>query len=631
MLFAQVTKNMRKLVLVMLLLTALVFALPAMAEEQINFTLSVEPSSLTAPGPVTVSVRVANVSDADMTEPVLLYDPDGQIVTTFGDGGQALIKKGEFVSAQHTYHVSQAQLDDGKLTYMISYNAMDESGNVTVKSLSASADLAFTGTRTELTVNRTIDPEVVRKGKNVTVMYELYNAGNVEIKNIRVRENSSVSGSSQTVEKLAPGERKTLQFTAAMRDQDMVSEGKVTYKAGEESFTQELPAVTIARAVPGLELDNILSAEKTSIETGETATLVLTIKNKGNITYSNISVTDQKYGEIFTNLTLGPGETLVKEKQFTLNETTNFKYTVVLPDNTGTTNTVSSNEVKVSVYDPSQVMHLSVMAETVNTTVPRIPADVRFTVTVTNNSSMVAENVSIYHGDTFVYTIDKLEPSRSQSITREFTLSQAGKYRFTAKVKDALDNTVAFDSNEIHISYAAPTATPTMAPVVTVAPLVTVTVAPIEVLEPVTTQMNEYLRIAAMVFGALFVVAFALFVPSTIVRSKRRKLAKKREDYIILSDKRDYTKKASSAPAVEEAPAVEAPAAKPSDEILKDAAPAAPITQQGDDAGVYRLTREASMVAPEAPAQEEKAEPAAAPKRNRRSGRKSVETPSEDE
>ena len=60
------------------------------------------------------------------------------------------------MTAQYTYNVSQAQLDAGKLTYMISYNALDANGNVTVKSQSASAELHFTGTRTELTVNRTM-------------------------------------------------------------------------------------------------------------------------------------------------------------------------------------------------------------------------------------------------------------------------------------------------------------------------------------------------------------------------------------------------------------------------------------------------------------------------------------------
>ena len=425
----------------LLLLLALLFALPAMADDNINFTLSVEPSSLTAPGPVTVSVRVVNAGETDMTEPVMLYDPSGALVPTFGDGGQALIKKGDYVTAQHTYNVTQQQLDEGKLTYMLSYNDVDASGNVVVKSLSASAALTFTGTAPRLTVNRTIDPEVVRNGKTATVQYELYNSGNVEIKNILVEENTSISANAQTVTSLAPGERKTIKFTATMRQKDLTSRGKVTYKAGDESLSQELPAVTIPKANPGLMLDEILTADKTSIENGDTVTLTLTIKNNGNITYSNISVTDAKYGEIFTNLTLGPGETLVREKQFTLSESTSFKYSVTLPDNTGATNVISSNEVKISVYNPGQMMHLTLDATASTATVAQVPADVRFTLKLTNNSSQTAKNVTLYHGATRITTVSELAPSQTVTIERDFTISQAGKFRFTASIKDALDNT----------------------------------------------------------------------------------------------------------------------------------------------------------------------------------------------
>ena len=155
MLFAHESKRrIRAMLTTLLLLLALLFALPAMADDNINFTLSVEPSSLTAPGPVTVSVRVVNAGETDMTEPVMLYDPSGALVPTFGDGGQALIKKGDYVTAQHTYNVTQQQLDEGKLTYMLSYNDVDASGNVVVKSLSASAALTFTGTAPRLTTSR---------------------------------------------------------------------------------------------------------------------------------------------------------------------------------------------------------------------------------------------------------------------------------------------------------------------------------------------------------------------------------------------------------------------------------------------------------------------------------------------
>ena len=631
-----ITQNtMRKIYALLALLVMLLctFAMGASAAENVNFAISVEPASLTEPGAVTVSIRVVNAGETDMTEPVVLYDPDGNIVTGFGDGGQALIKKGEYVSAQHTYNVTQAQLDEGKITYSISYNEVGADGAVTVNTQTASAQIAFTGTKTELTLNRTIDPEVVRNGNLVTVTYELYNAGNVELTSIRVREDSSVSRTAQTLTSLAPGERKTMQFTATMNSADLKSAGTVTYKAGEASFEEKLPEVTIPRAKPGLQLDNILTADQTSIGNGETVTLTLTIVNSGNITYSNITVTDPTYGEIFTNLSLAPGETLVKEKQFTLSQTTAFKYSITLPDNTGVTNTVSSNELKVSVYDPSQVMHISVTAEADTATIARIPADVRFAVTVTNNSSQEAKNIAIYHGNTHVYTIDSIAPSKSVTIERDFTVSQAGKFRFTARVKDALDNTVSFESNEIALTYAAPTQAPTPEPIVTPAPLVTVTVAPIEVLDPVTVKTNEMLQYAAMALCGLFGLTFVLFVVATIVRSKRRAASKNAYDHMELGAKRDYREpsrrdhgKDLSDSAEEEFDVKKAvESSRPSDEVLKEEIPAekndnAPVEHQANENGGYRLTREASAAPQtEAPAK---------PKRNRRADRKRA---SEDE
>ena len=632
MFLAHETKK-RFILLAALLLTVLLFALPAQAEEPISFSLSVEPSSLTAPGPVTVSIRVVNNSDSDMTEPVMLYDPDAQLVTAFGDGGQALIKHGEYVTAQQTYNVTQAQLDEGRLTYMLSYNQVDEHGGVTVQSVAKSADITYIGTNVDLTVNRIVDPMVVRSGKTASVQYELYNAGNVEIKNIRVRENSSISGTAQTVASLAPGERKTIVFSTSMGNNDLVSEGKITYRAGEESQSITVPATAILKAVPGLVLNDVLTADKTAITTGETVTLTLTIENKGNITYSNISVSDATQGELFTNLTLGPGETLVKEKQFTLSDTTTFKYTITLPDNTGTTNTVTSNELKISVYDPSQVMLLTVMATPESNTIASVPADMRFAITVTNNSSREAKNIRLQHGDVTFYTIAALAPSQSYTVTPEFTLSQAGKYRFTASVRDELNNTVSFDSNEIVITVSAPTVTPTAVPLVTPAPLVTLTVAPIEVLEPVATQTNQILRYAALALGALFGISFVLFVISTIMRIRRRSASKGAYDHMELGGSRDYTEPARTpvSSAVEEAdedgPIELTPVEeKPSDSILKEMAASADASKA--DNGAYRLTREGEQPTAEPAATEQPA--AETPRRRRRADRK-ADAPSEDE
>ena len=270
----------------------------------------------------------------------------------------------------------------------------------------------------------------------------------------------------------------------------------------------------------------------------------------------------------------------------------------------------------------------------------QVPADVRFTLKLTNNSSQTAKNVTLYHGATRITTVSELAPSQTVTIERDFTISQAGKFRFTASIKDALDNTQTFDSNEITIAYAAPTAAPTAVPQVTVAPLVTVTVAPIEVLEPVASQTSGYLRTAALVFAGLFGVSFLLFAVSTVMRAKRRSTSRNAYDHMDLAERRDYTEPARYGEAdiadTEPETAPDALSEKPSDEILKEDVPQ-PVKQQSDDGGAYRLTREDSQPQPQAsaqdqPAQDTPAEEAVdAPSRRRRANRKPADAPSEDE
>lgn len=559
-----------------LLAVMLLLGVSACAENNLEMTLSCDPAALSGAGTTTVSIRVVN-QGAAMKNAVMLHDPNGQLVTSFGDGGQAILGEGEFVTCTHNCTVSEAQLSDGKLTYTLTYS---EDG--IIRDLSSSAVITRAAEEAKLTANRTVEPEVVRSGETVTVLYELVNAGNVEITNIRVRENASIGGIAQTVASLAPGERKTVKFTATMGyKDDLTSEGTITYKIGEGSTSMTVPAVTVPMAKPGLVTEDMLTADNTAVEIGETVTLTFKLVNNGNITYSNIKVTDPTYGEIFSGLTLNPGETLIREKQYTLNASASFKFTVTLPDNTGNTKTVTSNELKISAYNPAQVLRMTVAAEPAAYTIARVPGDMTFNITVTNNSAKTVKNVAVKHGTVTVYTIASLEPGTSVTIARDFTLSQAGKYRFTASVKDELGNINNFESNEMNITYARPTAAPTEVPVLTVAPLVTVTVAPIEVLEPMAVQTSGILLKVIYGLGGLFAAMFLLFLVATIVRAVRRGASARAIDSFEVGTRRDYTETAKDRE--EEIP-----------EFANNDTDTAPApAQQVNDNGAYHLSRQA--------------------------------------
>lgn len=535
----------------LLLLTmtlCLAFCLNGLAagDDPIEFTIAVTPDSLTEESKVAVSLRAANAGD-ETIEQVTLYDPDGNVVTSFGDGGAISLTAGDFRTWTGEWNVTAAQLDAGAVSYTLKYPIVDESGEAVSIISTATAPITFTGEKAELSVNRTITPEVVRSGGTASVMYELYNSGNVDLTDIRVKE--SISKTAQKVDSLAAGEKKTLTFTSKIGNADLKSGAEITYKikGNTKTQTKTVEEAVIPLAKPNLKI--ALSSPAAGVNIGEAATLVITFTNEGNISYSNVSVSDAKKGEILTNLSIPAGSVVVKEKEFILTEKTEFKATATLPDNTGETKTVTTDPLTIGVFDPEKTLLLTLNLSCDHETIEKAPADVRFNLVVTNNSNVKAEKIAISHGATAITTIDALEPGESTTLVRDVRVSQAGKFCFTAQVKDAMNNTVTFDSNTLQLAYSAPTAAPTAVVKVTVAPPALVTPVPVE---PVLAQAKNVILTVGAVLGILFGLGLILFLISSFVRLGKKNKSKAAYDHLDLSERRDYTEPADEYDADEE-------------------------------------------------------------------------------
>ena len=601
MMFAQKHGRLLGMALIlMVLLFSLGMTAALAVEDPIDFTIQVDPQSMTEPGPAKVSLRVANTGSEDMKYPVELYDPAGNLVSSFGDGGTYLLKAGAFRPWEGNWEVTQAELDAGEFAYTLKYHLEDENGELVEFSRQAVARVEFTGERVKLTISRSISPEVVRSGKQVTVVYELYNGGNVDLKDIRVKE--KISKNAQTVKNLAVGEKTTLTFSSRIGNADLISSAEITFKAenAAKTYTEKVDETTIPLAKPNLKIE--LSSPSGGVNIGEAATLVVTFTNSGNVSYSNVTVTDAGKGEILTNLSIPAGATVVEEKEFILMEPTTFKVSASLPDNTGETKTLSAGELTIGVFDPEKTLLLTLNLTSDQDAIHQTPADVRFYLTVTNNSNIKAEKIAIYHGETYITTISALEPGASTVITRDYTISQAGKFRFTASLKDSLQNTVTFDSNTLQIIYAQATLAPTQVPVVTIAPPELMTAVPAD---PFMTQARSILLTAGAVVGAIFLAVFALFAVSTVVRLYKKGKSKSAYDHLELAERRDYTE-----PADEELDQVEArveetyradddePELLPHEKLVKpiveSAVPDAPAVEEmpaSDGEGGYRVSR----------------------------------------
>ncbi len=522
------------------LLLLLVFSVSAPASassvDPVAFAMQVSPDRLSAPGEVDVSLTVANSSGEDMISPITLYDPDGSVVASFGDGGSYLLKAGETRSWEGKWSLTQQQLDAGSLSYEVRYHLEDDTGALAEISRQATAKIQYQGERVNLTVNRSIEPPVVRSGGQASVVYELSNTGSVKLSDIRIQEN--ISKTSKTVKTLAPGDKTTVTFTSRIGNADLKSNATITYKAEGETKTQivKVEDAVIAVAKPNLKLE--LSTLSDAVNVGEKATLIISFINEGNVSYSNVTVTDAKAGELLSGISIPAGETVREEKQFILNEPAIFKVTATLPDNTGETKKLTSNELRIGVYDPEKQLRLTLNRTADQDTVSHMPADVRFHLIVTNNSNIKAEKIAISHGKTPIYTIASLEPGASMTLDRDARIPQAGQFRFTATLKDSLNNEVKFESNTIHIAYSQNTPAPTTVPVVTVAPPEYVTSSPAD---PLLTQSRNVLRYVMLGLMGLFGAALVLFAISSLVRLSRYRKSKAAYDHLDLAERRDYT------------------------------------------------------------------------------------------
>lgn len=551
-------------VLLVLLLCACALA----ATEPVDMTMTVAPTSFSAPGDAKVSIRVSRVGDG-LVDGVTLYDDGGKVVPAFGDGGTVLLDSSLFYTWEGDIKVTQAMLDAGQLTYTIKYNMLADDGSVIEVTKPEVAKLTFTGEKVSLKVTRTITPEVARSGQTVTVLYELLNDGNVGLTNISIRENSSVSSKAQSVAKLAAGASAKLEFTVKSTGKTITSEGTVSYKAegGKDTKRATAPKVEIPAAKPNLTVG--LTADKTSVDIGDTVTLTLTMTNKGNVSYSGIKVTDAKMGEVFTNLALPAGETLTQSKQFTMLEPVDFKFTCAMSDNTGTTRSIATEAVRVSAYDPDKVLRLTLTLTSDKENVPYTPAQVRFNVVVTNSSNVEAKEITIRHGTVDIYTIASLKPSQSMTVTRDYTISQSGAFRFTAACKDTLNNDVTFESNEINLPIVRVTATPTLIPKVTLAPLVTLEPPTEADIDQFAVKGRDTLGIIAISLAAVFALVFVLFAVSSVIRIKKKAQSNAAYDHLELASRRVYTEESQDQPGQEDTAAQDdAPVYRMDDEEL---------------------------------------------------------------
>lgn len=561
------------IILVLLLAAMLLLAGVAAADtaDPIVTSMELSPAKLTGPGQVNVTITISNSGDQDLTDPVVLYDPAAQIVSDFGTNGAVLLKAGETATWSGVYDVNQRTLDNGSVVYFVKYKIYNDSGKAVDQSQPIRAKIELQTAEADIEVKRTISPTIASKDQKIVVRYDITNSGTVSLLNVTIEENKDIYKKKQTIEELKPGQTAKIEYPVTMGKKDLTSSATITYKAENNSKTQtyKVEKQTIKYGVPSLEASLKASAKGTVVN--GTVTLTLTLKNSGSVDYSDIRVTDATLGDVFANQELKAGKTLELTKEVTIPENMEYQFSVTATDESGSETTIATEAVSVTAVDPADALTLNVTATPDQTEVYEQPGRVRFTITVENGSNVEAKNVQIAHGNTTIYTFDSIAAGESRTISRDFALSMAGKYRFTVSAQDPLESTLTFESNESQIAFSVPTpapATPTPAPDPTPEPtFAAATIPPIRdaSVGRVPKAIQSVLLPLLIVVGVLLVACCVLLLVAAKSRHDRKKASEAAVDQLERAKRRDYV-----TPAEPEAPEVPESVTVQSDALQED-------------------------------------------------------------
>lgn len=548
--------------LIMCLALACIFGTALAAYDPLKVSMDLSQTSFTDTKSITVSITVSNAGEGDMPGPVTLYYPNGKQVTEFGS---PTLKVGDSQTWSGTWKVTQKQLEAGKITFKIKYSVYNDNGELVNKTKNFSRKITYTATATpaatdsassaagqdstttttssaagkvQVEINRTITPMVASKGKKVSVVYEVVNSGEVDITDVKIKENSSISKTAGSITSVKAGERATYTFTVTMGSKDLTSQATITYKANGKTETAQKEQATIQYGEVNLTAS--LAADKKGGMPGDIVTLTLTLKNTGSVDYNAITVTDPTLGTVFQNESLAAGKKLELKKEVTITDTADYLFTVKAISTAEVETTTTTELVNVTAISAEDQVNLSVTAESDRDTIYAIPGTVKFTVTVTNNGQNAVQNVTVSASGVKLYSFPTIQAGESRSFTRDISVSMAGQYQFQATSQNVLQETVSFDSNIIPIAYAQPTAVPTAAPIVTPPQPVHEDIPTDDGLPAYVDTVQSALNVVWILCAVLGAVSLALLIAGLVRRAQQNAQSSKAYDHLERGSYRDY-------------------------------------------------------------------------------------------
>ncbi|WP_200977694.1 gliding motility-associated C-terminal domain-containing protein [Echinicola sp. 20G] len=379
---------------------------------------------------ITYSIEVENTGNVSISNPVV-DDPQASSGPTYQSGdtdSDGQIDPGEIWVYQASYVVSQEDIINGSFTNTATASGTPSGGDLT----DASDEITVNAIQvSELSLDKSVS-QATYSEDGVVLEYTIVvsNSGNMPVSDINVSD--PLLGIDESIDSLDPGDSQTFtgSYTITQEDLDNGSITNVATVSGEDiegaSVDDTDEATSTAIQNPSISIEKELSDEGFS-EEGDQLNYTITVTNTGNVTLSNVQVTDPLTGLDQNIPSLEPGESV----------DINTTYTVTQEDvdNGVVTNTASvigqdPNGADVSDTDDetingAQTGDLDVKKTVEESGFYEAGDELHYTLTLTNNGNVDVTDITLTDPLTgLTETIDLLEPGESLTFSTTYTVTQ---------------------------------------------------------------------------------------------------------------------------------------------------------------------------------------------------------------
>ena len=357
-------------------------------------------------------------------------------VTITGESRFENVAPGETVETTAAYTITEKDILEGKFVNTVTATFEDGKSfeNTDIVEVDQSASLTIE----KVTTNKeSAENGMYALGQVIKYTITVTNSGNLTIKDISVAD--PLTENAWTIESLAPGASKELTASYQVKEADILA-GKVVNVATATGFKPDgsnVPEVSDSTTDQTAAVNGSLSVVKEAksgehaYKAGDTVEYTITVTNNGNVTISDITVTDEQTGLEETIATLAPNGVktfvtsyVITEKDILAGHFTNIAEAKGKDPNGNDVD--AEGEETVTTVEKNGHLTVTKTSDVEENQKAALGQTINYTITVINDGNLTITDIrgtDDLTGDE--WTIDSLAPGESKEFTAEYVVTEA--------------------------------------------------------------------------------------------------------------------------------------------------------------------------------------------------------------